>query len=274
MDMRDPWSLRVSAAASNASPAWFWLAGRHERRAVERAALVVTTTEPLRIAMQALYPDARSRVITVLNGYDEEPMPSMPAAPRFTIAYAGSIYIDRNPSMVFRAAARVVRELSLTPDQFGFEFIGSVENFGGVPLDVMAREEGLAGYVRTQATLPRREALALLAQCTMLLSLPQSARLCIPAKVFEYVQFNAWLLVLAQRESATELLLRGTAADVVDPHDLAGITEVLRTRYLQFAAGARPTPVGTDGRFSRRVQAQVLFDALEDCVDGLARCND
>ena len=266
MDMRDPWSLRATAAVSQASPAWFWLARRYERTAVARAALVVTNTEPLRIAMQALYPNARSRVITVLNGCDEESMPSSPAGRRFTIAYAGSIYLDRNPSMVFRAAARVVRELQLTPEQFGFEFVGGVDGFGGVPLEVMARDEGLAGYVRTQAALPRREALALLAQAAMLLSLPQSAPLSIPSKIFEYMQFHAWLLVLAQRDSATELLLRGTAADVVEPHDLAGIGDVLRTRYLQFAAGARATPVGADGRFSRRAQAGILFAALEDCV--------
>lgn len=265
IDMRDPWSLRATAAASQASPAWFWLARRHERAAVERAALVVTNTDPLRTAMQALYPHARSRIITVLNGCDEESIRGGHST-RFTIAYAGSIYLDRNPTMVFRAAARVIRELRLSPQQLGFEFIGSVDGFGGVPLQVMARDEGVADYVRTRPTLPRRDALAILAEAVMLLSLPQSAPLSIPSKVFEYMQFPAWLLVLAQRDSATELLLRGTAADVVGPHDLSRIADVLRTRYLQFAAGVRPTPVGADGRFSRRAQAGILFDALEGCI--------
>lgn len=265
MDMRDPWSLRATAAASQASPAWFWLARRYERAAVERAALVVTNTDPLRAAMQALYPNAQRRIVTVLNGCDDGSIRGGHTT-RFTIAYAGSIYLDRNPTMVFRAAARVVRELRLSPAQFGFEFVGSVDGFGGVPLDVMARDEGVAEYVRTRTALPRRDALAVLADAAMLLSLPQSAPLSIPSKIFEYMQFPAWMLVLAQPDSATELLLRGTAADVVGPHDLARIADVLRSRYLQFAAGARPTPVGADGRFSRRAQAGILFDALEDCI--------
>ena len=266
MDMRDPWSLVPGVPVGWASPVWPWLAARYERSAVERAALVVTNTEPLRVAMQALYPNARSRIITAMNGCDEEQIPAAPAARRFTIAYAGSIYIDRNPRMVFRAAARVVRELELTPDQFGFDFLGYVHSFGDVPLDVIAREEGLGGYVRTRAAVPRREALALLARASMLLSLPQDIPLCIPSKLFEYMRFDAWLLVLAKRDSATELLLRGTDADVVEPQDLDQIARVLRTRYLQFAAGARPTRVAINSRFSRRLQAQVLFDALENCT--------
>src|SRR2546430_12332785 len=169
MDMRDPWSLVPGLPVSVASPAWFWLAGRYERSAVERAALVVANTDSLRSGMQRLYPTARGRIVAVLNGCDEEQMPSSPATRRFTIAYAGSIYIDRNPRIVFRAAARVVRELGLTADQFGFDFIGSVDSFGGVPLDVIAQEEGLAGYLRTRAVLPRRQSLAVLAQAPMLL---------------------------------------------------------------------------------------------------------
>ena len=266
MDMRDPWFLSPALPVSVASPAWYWLVARYERNAVDHAALVVTNTEPFRIAMQARYPHARSRIISVLNGCDEEQMPSAPAARRFTIAYAGSIYIDRNPRMVFRAAARVVGELRLTPDQFGFDFIGNVDSFSGVPLDVIVREEGLEGYVRMRAIVPRREALASLAEAAMLLSLPQDIALSIPSKLFEYMQFDAWLLVLAKRDSATELLLRRTSADVVEPGDLDKMAEVLRTRYLQFVAGAHPTRVAANGRFSRRAQAQVLFDALEDCV--------
>jgi hypothetical protein len=270
IDMRDPWSLVPALPTPIASPVWLWLAARYERSAVERAALVVTNTEPFRSAMQALYPGARGRIVTVMNGCDEEQVSSASSARRFTIAYAGSIYIDRNPRLIFRAAAQVVRDLKLTPEQFGFDFVGHVDQFAGVPLAVIAQEEGLEGYVRTRAALPRQEVLAVLAQAPMLLTLPQDIRLCIPSKVFEYMQFNAWLLALAKRDSATELLLRGTAADVVEPEDVPRIAEVVRTRYLQFARGERPTRVATNGRFSRRAQAQVLFDALEACVASAA----
>jgi len=266
MDMRDPWSLARAVTDHLASPVWLRIAARQERAAVERAALVVTNTEPMQVAMQEAFPNARERVIAVLNGYDDETVPVVPPSSRFTIAYAGSIYLDRDPRPLFRAAARVVREAGLTPEQFGIEMIGHVEQFVGKPVAGLAREAGLGAYVRLGPPRPRRQMMEFLAGAPMLLSLPQDLPLAIPSKIFEYMPFAAWLLVLARRGSATELLLRGTTADVVEPDDEVRLAAVLGERYRQFARGERPVPLAADGRFSRRAQARLLFNALERCV--------
>ena len=100
----------------------------------------------------------------------------------------------------------------------------------------------------------------------MLLSLPQDSDMAIPSKIFEYMQYDAWILALAERDSATERLLRGSNADVVASQDLEGLTTVLRKRYLQYACGERPTRLATDPRYSRREQARRLFDAIEKCL--------
>ena len=100
----------------------------------------------------------------------------------------------------------------------------------------------------------------------MLVILPQSWDMSLPAKLFEYVRFDAWLLALAEEDSATARLLRGTDADVVSPRDVAAIAAVLRRRYEQYAAGTRPRRVATDVRLSRRFQAQLLLDAIEQRV--------
>jgi hypothetical protein len=97
----------------------------------------------------------------------------------------------------------------------------------------------------------------------MLVVLPQDWDLSLPAKLFEYIRFDAWLLALAERNSATELLLRDTDADVVSPKDISAIAAVLRTRYEQYARGKRPHPIARDPRLSRRFQAEILLDALE-----------
>jgi glycosyltransferase involved in cell wall biosynthesis len=267
MDMRDPWSMVPAMTKSRASPLWFWLASRHERRAVERAALVVANTEPLRAAMEVAYPGSHEHVITVMNGYDEESVPSSKHGPCFTIRYAGSIYIDRDPRNFFRAAARFVHEVGATPKTFRIEFIGKLESYGSEPISSVAREEGLAGYVRTAPPRSRREAMKFMAEATMLLSLPQDVALAIPSKIFEYMRFDAWLLVLARRDSAIELLLRGTSADVVAPDDVDRIVAILRQRYAQHTRGERPTRIATDTRFSRRAQAQILFDAIDRCIE-------
>src|SRR6266566_3730546 len=73
----------------------------------------------------------------------------------------------------------------------------------------------IKGFIHVHGARPRAEAMQFLARGTMLVSLPLFSRsgeidATIPAKIFDYVRFDAWLLALAERGSATELLLRGT----------------------------------------------------------------
>jgi hypothetical protein len=126
----------------------------------------------------------------------------------------------------------------------------------------MAIEEGIGSFVETGPSRPRRAAMEFLAGATMLVSLPQDSDLAIPSKIFEYARFDAWLLALASRESATGRALSGTDADVIEPSDVAGIATALERRWLAFAAGQRPGPLRGRESLSRERQANILFDAL------------
>jgi glycosyltransferase involved in cell wall biosynthesis len=268
MDMRDPWGLVQRLPGGQASPLWYWLADRFEQRAVSAAALVVTNSEPAQEAMQSRYPEHADRIIAVANGVDDDPVPVAPPQRRFTIAYAGTIYLDRNPRLLFRAAGQVARELGLGPAEFGIELMGSFEGLAGGSLQEMAAEEGLHGFVEVHPTGNRDEALQFLARAALLVSLPQDSSLAIPSKIFEYMQFEAWLLVLAEPGSAPARLLAGSDADVVHPRDLEHMVRVIHDRYLRFRAEGRPQPLAREPRFSRREQARILFDALAALTDG------
>ena len=266
IDMRDPWSLRHRLAADVASPVALRLADRYERQAVSAADLVVLNTEPLRRGMAEKYPEAAARMITAMNGADAEELPSSRFGHRFSLAFAGTIYVDRDPRPLLRAARRVVHELGLTPADFGVDFIGNAESYGGVPVDRMAAEEGLAEYVTVGGPRPRREALEFLTGAQMLVSLPQDGTMQIPAKIFEYLNFPAWLLVFAEPGSAPDLLLRGSGADVLPLGDEERTAAAIRERYLQYRRGERPPALNAGGRFSRATQARVLLDAIEGVV--------
>jgi hypothetical protein len=262
MDLRDPWSLPRRIAETIASPVWFALARHYESRAVRDASLVVVNAEPVERAMSQRYPGAAERIMTITNGFDEEDVPASQHARRYTIAYAGGIYLDRDPRPLFQAASRVIAEQHLSPDDLGIEFIGNVDDYGGVPIARMAVEEGIADYVRTGPSRPRRDALEFLSRATMLLSLPQDSPWAIPSKIFEYMQFDAWLLVLAESDAPAALLLRGTSADIASPLRVDAIADVLRLRLSQYRAGERPVRLSREMRFSRRHQAERLMDAI------------
>lgn len=267
MDLRDPWSTVNVVHEYFATPAWPRLARRLESRAVDQAALIVANTDMLRETMATAFPSARTRMITVMNGYDDEPLPPSDLSRScFRIGYAGSIYFGRDPRPLFRGIARVIAELELTREQIAVHLKGDVQEYGGVATAEIARDCGVAEYVHLGGRVNHREALEFMASCHMLVSLPWNDTISIPAKVFEYMRFRAWLLVFAYPDSALERMLSGTDADVLHPDDVDGLAAAVRRRYLDFRKGALPAPVGGDPRLSRRSQAQRLVEALQACT--------
>ena len=260
VDFRDPWSGLERLPDNHASPLYFRLLERHERVFVRDARLIVMNTERARDDMRRRYPEAADRIVVVRNGSDGEALPSVVASERFSIRFAGSICLDRDPTMFFRAASTVVRRLGLTPKEFAIEFIGTVDEIGGRTVREIAAAEGVAEFLELGGSIPRDAAMRFLAGATVLLNLPQDSDLCVPAKIFEYVRFNAWMLVLASDASATADTLRGTTADIVDPNDVDAMAAVIERRYTQHARGERPVAIGHDGRFDRAHQARLLLE--------------
>jgi glycosyltransferase involved in cell wall biosynthesis len=270
MDLRDPWSLVERLPSSLASPVWLWRSRRDEQRSLRQAELVVMNTEGARDAMRALHPTASDRIEAVMNGVDGEPLPAPAPGEQdddgaFVAAYAGTVYLDRDPSGLFRAAARVVEEQGLSPARFRIEFMGEAPE---AEIARAAAAAGIPDHVVVHPRGTRDEASAFLERAALLLSLPQDSHLAVPSKIFEYMRFPAALLALAAPGSATAILLRDSEADVVDPGDVDGIAEVLARRFREFAAGKRPSPLAGDPRFGRRRQADHLFDRIERLASG------
>jgi len=139
-----------------------------------------------------------------------------------------------------------------------------------VPLLGMATREGIAGYVTVEPQRPQQAALEFLAGASMLVIFPGSKPLAIPAKVFEYIRFDSWLLTIAEPASAIAQLLRGSTADVVEPQ-VSAVTAAITARYRDHVSGVRPTRVAVDDRFSRTAQARLLLDAIAKVVAPTAR---
>jgi glycosyltransferase involved in cell wall biosynthesis len=262
MDMRDPWSDASAMPEDLQSRAWARSAKLHEDRCIAAADLVVVTSQAHAALQESKYSAIRGRVRTVMNGADRDPLPASHPGDRFVVAFAGMIYLGRNPRTLFRAAARVARETGATPEQFAVEFLGD-EVCDGVPLTTIAAEEGLRDHFRSFPFRPRLEAMSFLARASVLVSLPLNTAMTLPAKLFEYIRFDAWLLALAEPGSATAELLRDTEADIVSPTDADGIARALRARFEAFRRGERPLSINRTGRFDRSTQATQLFDALD-----------
>jgi hypothetical protein len=270
MDMRDPWSLVERLSEPIDCATWRRLARHYERRAVPEAALIIANTDASRDALRERYPALASRIVTVMNGFDEDPIPRHAPDRRFVIAYAGTIYLDRDPRPLFDAAAVVVKRYGLTPNEFGIRLVGTVANFADRSVAELVRQAGLEGFVEIEGQRCRRELWDILGRAAVLVSLPQDSHLAIPSKVFEYMQFEAWILAMAEPGSATAQLLGETAAAVVGGTDVPRIAEILDDWYRRHRRGERPSRIADERRFGRRHQAGLMFDYLERVLGGAA----
>ncbi len=266
VDLRDPWRLVERLADSIDSPVWRWRAAWQERSVVPGASLIVMNTEPARDAMRAQYPASAGKIIAVMNGYDDEAVPTSTRERKFVITYTGSIYLDRDPRPLFEAARRLIARRGLLPADFGITLVGSVASGKNGSTAAMVTKLGVESYVDILPHRPRAELFQILCRSAMLLSLAQDSHMAIPSKLYEYMQFDAWILALAEPYSAPARLLAGSAADVVRPEDIDGLSATLEKRYDEYRRGAYPVRLASDDRFSRRSQAKILFDALERCT--------
>ncbi|HUG01414.1 MAG TPA: hypothetical protein VML95_06090 [Longimicrobiales bacterium] len=271
MDLRDPWSTTEALLEPVASPLWLRLARADEMRCVRDAAAVLANTENAAEALAAEHPGAVGKIWVVPNGWDgaatesAEVVPPRPRRP-FTVSYVGTLYFDRSPRSLFRGLACAIRKTGASPATLRLEIMGRIENGSADQIAAMASQEGVEDFLFIHPPGSRADARALMDRSALLVSLPWAHTLAVPAKIYEYMTFGAWLLVLERAGTAPARMLDGSSALVVDPDDVAGIAEVLRQCYTSYSRGERPTPLAAAGRFSRREAVATLATALDRAV--------
>lgn len=263
-DLRDPWTATGFLPEHVASPRWFEMARADERSVMRAARFVLANTEASAEALRASYPDAGARVRVVRNGWDEATPRT--EADRFLVAYAGSIYGDRDPVPLLEAVAMLRQSRELTSERFGVVFMGHFDR-GEDWLRQLAADHGIADLVEVSPPAGRAEARRLQAAAAVLVSLPWGQDLSVPAKIYEYLSHEAWPLVLAAPGSAPDRMLRGSGATVVDPRQVAEVCRTLCDRFDRWQSGERPGAVAGRERFHRRVAVDALVEALEIAVE-------
>lgn len=263
-DLRDPWAEMDIVSEAAASPLYFSLARWFEGKSVAHADTVVMNTELAAQAMRANYPDRH--IVTVRNGFNGAVVSPRHEPTVFKIIYTGEIYLDRDPRPLMEATKLVIDRHQINPANFRLVFIGRVSEYGGIPLTRLAEEAGVREFVDIVEQKPKTELHAEMATAAVLISLPQSARLSIPSKLYEYLHFPAWVVALEPSGTATEHLLRNSDAQIVEPSNVRGLADALSKRYEAYVRGERPVPLAQGDIYSMQRQAKNFFEILETCI--------
>ena len=268
LDLRDPWAHLLEHPASVGCAQYIQWLRTEERRAFAAARWIVANTTVSTERYREAHPDLSLRLETVWNGADSDPIPpvSRPNTP-FIMAYAGSMYHGRTPVGVFAALSRVVKRLGLSPGDIRFELMGVVGHVDGIPTMDLARHEGVDQYVVLRPNGKRDEARRFLASAHMLVSLPWPGGEQVPAKIYEYADFPAELLVLAEPDTAPAFRLAGTSALVVASEDGPGIELAIEEAFARHRSGEQAMPANAGGLLSREREANKFAALLDRTVD-------
>jgi len=263
IDLRDPWFVSEAEPDELRGTTWRRRSAAYEARACADASLVVVNTESCAELMRERYPQFASKVTTVMNGADDEVRAfSDTSGDTFDIVHTGNVYGGRDPRPLFRGIARFLERAGDAAGAVRVRFVGA-QRYEGVPLEDMARESGLGDRFSCTPPMTRPEALRLSGRAAVNVVLQQDWTHSIPSKVFEYMQFPAWILALAQPGDAISQLLGGSTSPPLSPQDTDAIADFLATRFERWSRGERDAPFNADGRFDRKRQAGRLLDALE-----------
>ncbi|MBI3789345.1 MAG: hypothetical protein HY275_00505, partial [Gemmatimonadetes bacterium] len=271
VDLRDPWTHWSWVDGSKESPLFLERTRPRQAIVMARAALVTTTTARQTATLREAYPASAARVHTILNGADDTPLPAATDDGIFRIAYTGTLYVDRDPGTLFGAIRAFADAEGLTPDRLRVEFMGAVEMLGRRSVREIAEAAGAAPWLTLTPSRPRAEAMALLARSHVLISFAERLRETIPAKVFEYARFPAWILLVGPRDQATNELLAAGGALSADAHDARAMQEALHTAYRAWRSTGRPVPIAEQLPLARATQNERLAALLARMLDAAPR---
>lgn len=209
-----------------------------------------------------------SRFVEIPNGYDEDDFRSEatrdPA--RFTLAHAGSLYLDVcDPRPFLRALSRFLEEdPSRKPVTrlrlLGFVEAGFREEAMRLGLDPFVSFEGSRSH--TEAVEAMRTSDALL----LFLTPYDGVALALRGKSFEYLRAGTPILAMIPGKGALADLLRRAGAEApLDPFDEEGALERLRTLYARWKVRTPIPPLNPEvvSAYERQRIAGALAGVLE-----------
>jgi len=165
--------------------------------------------------MKENYLKFNKNIEVITNGFDGEiTTDKVQLDEKFTLVHIGLMNADRNPKILWKVLAEVIKENKEFANDFQLKLIGSIAN----EVQTSIQKYNLKAYVKEIAYLPHQEVILhqISAQVLLLVvnNVP-SAKGILTGKIFEYLQANRPILAIAP--------INGDLAEIIQTTD-SGIT--------------------------------------------------
>lgn len=277
-DFRDPWFEDIPEPGAPKGRLYRWANQTLERKVVHNCSRAVASTTQLRDLLQARYmQEPKSKILAILNGYDEADFASLPVAEKtrgdkLVIVHAGSINADfRNPRPLFAALRAEADSGAIDLAKISVRFVGPGGFADSEDMKSAVARLGLRDTVEFLPRVSYDKALLELMRADLLLLLqasPDTASL-VPAKLYEYLRTFRPVLALVWPGATADVLGITGGGWAVAPEDTQAMQAVVRNIYGDWQNG-KLDAVHADAEALRQFDRRNLTRKLAAVFDELA----
>lgn len=278
-DFRDPWTQNMHRSGVAWREAW---EERMERSVMAESDAVTTVTHGFAENFKQKFGKEISRIEVIHNGFDPKDYSDIAEPPedgKFTLAYPGIFYKERNPRLLLEAVAELIEAGAIERNKILLRFAGVFDYPGYSDNIDCVHRLGLEGEVEIMGNLPHKEALSMMKGADVLMLIGDTAPgsgVYIPGKLYEYMAIGHPILALSVEGESTKIIRKFSLGEVVNPLDKEEIKQAFLRMYKQWEAA----PGGTDRArdilerahggdlaiYNRQVQAHMLGELMEELL--------
>jgi glycosyltransferase involved in cell wall biosynthesis len=234
VDFRDPWDVEqkpffVRSTLSDTIERWLC------QKVIENSDRVISVTPEMTRMFEQHYQDiSKEKFHTIWNGYDPEELERhshVEKYDKFTITYAGTFYLDRNPELLLQSLSDLIREGRIDRQNVQVRFFGNCRYTHGESVEEVVVNLNLRDQVIISDPIPHTEILQEIAKSHVLLLLAPGQPLQIPAKVFEYIGLKSSIIAICGEGATTNLLKGYPRAIVVSPGNITEMKKALMALF-------------------------------------------
>ena len=208
------------------------------------------------------------QAVTITNGYDTADSITEPITPdaKFTLAHFGTVNKARNPEILWKVIAEMVKENDAFAQDLEIKFVGRLDQSASESI----QQYGLEKYVNKIDFLPHREVLRLQKKAQVLLLLinrTQNATGILTGKFFEYLAAGRPIIGIgATTGDVSDILSHAQAGIMVEFSDQIALKQVINNYYSSFLAGnlgVNPEGIQTYSRYELTRKLAGVLDKLQ-----------
>jgi glycosyltransferase involved in cell wall biosynthesis len=278
-DFRDPWTQNMHRSGVAWREAW---EERMERSVMKESDAVTTVTYGFAENFKQKFGKEIQRIEVIHNGFDPEDYKDIAESPedgKFTLAYPGIFYKERNPRLLLEAVAELIEEGEIKRDEILLRFAGVFDYPGYSDNIDCVHRLNLEDVVEIMGNLPHKEALVMMKSADVLMLIGDTAPgsgVYIPGKLYEYMAIGHPILALSVEGESTKIIRKFELGQVVDPLNKAEIKRAFLTMYEQWkknpkqkdraAEMLRRAEEGDLSIYNRQVQARMLGELMDELL--------